>query len=113
MKDFYDVWFLSRNYAFDGVTLALALKRTFEKRGTAIPLDVPLALTDDFVTPEKLKQWHSFLNRFARYPADISDFASVISQIRPFILPPVKSLTINAPFFHHWSPRAGWQMVQR
>jgi hypothetical protein len=113
MKDFYDVWFLSRNYAFDGVTLALALKRTFEKRGTAIPVDVPLAFTSDFVTPEKLKQWRSFLNRFARYPEDISDFASVILQIRSFILPPIKSLAINTPFLQHWSPLAGWQMVQR
>jgi predicted nucleotidyltransferase component of viral defense system len=37
MKDFYDVWILSRSYAFDDDRLPRAIAATFERRGTAIP----------------------------------------------------------------------------
>jgi hypothetical protein len=50
MKDFYDIWMLSRNYDFDGERLSRAIAATFERRGTAIPEEVPDALTSTFST---------------------------------------------------------------
>lgn len=46
MKDFRDVWVLSREHSFDGVTLSVAISATFRRRGTSLPDGVPLALTD-------------------------------------------------------------------
>lgn len=46
MKDFYDVWHLSRHDAFDGPTLTGAVRATFERRGTPLPGGAPLVLTD-------------------------------------------------------------------
>lgn len=43
MKDFYDVWILSRSYAFEDDRLPRAIAATFERRGTAIPLEAPMA----------------------------------------------------------------------
>ncbi len=40
MNDFFDLWYLSSNYDFDGETLAAAIAATFEARGTAIPAEV-------------------------------------------------------------------------
>ena len=37
MKDFFDVWTISQEFAFDGPTLSKAMKATFETRGTAVP----------------------------------------------------------------------------
>jgi len=37
MKDFYDIWALARGFAFEGAVLAQAIRRTFERRGTAVP----------------------------------------------------------------------------
>ena len=37
MKDFYDIWFLSRKFSFEGVTLAEAVRLTFQHRGTKFP----------------------------------------------------------------------------
>lgn len=42
MKDFYDVWLLARQFAFDGVVLAKAVASTFAHRETIIDV-VPIA----------------------------------------------------------------------
>lgn len=34
MKNFYDLWFLSRRYSFTYATLKEAITRTFSRRGT-------------------------------------------------------------------------------
>lgn len=38
MKDFYDLLAMSRLFAFNGATLSAAIRATFERRGTTIPL---------------------------------------------------------------------------
>ncbi|HEY5704870.1 MAG TPA: nucleotidyl transferase AbiEii/AbiGii toxin family protein [Terrimicrobiaceae bacterium] len=37
MKDFYDLWFLSRTFEFDGPTLVGAIRATFNRRKTPLP----------------------------------------------------------------------------
>lgn len=39
MKDFYDIWLLSRQFDFNGPALAEAIRLTFERRGTALPME--------------------------------------------------------------------------
>lgn len=46
MKDFYDIWLLARNHPFDGSVLSQAIQVTFTKRQTALPVELPTALTD-------------------------------------------------------------------
>lgn len=48
MKDFYDLWFLSQKFEFEGEALSLAIKATFERRQTSVPHVPPLALTPEF-----------------------------------------------------------------
>ena len=38
MKDFYDIWLLARQFEFSGTDLAVAIARTFAKRGTALDM---------------------------------------------------------------------------
>lgn len=42
MKDFFDVWLLSRQFNFDGAKLAKAINMTFDTRGTALPTEADL-----------------------------------------------------------------------
>ena len=37
MKDFFDLWAISRTFAFEGTVLVQAIKATFERRTTALP----------------------------------------------------------------------------
>ena len=47
MKDFYDLWLVSRQFEFDGTALVVAVTRTFANRGTDVDPH-PFALTPAF-----------------------------------------------------------------
>lgn len=52
MKDFYDIWMLSRTFDFKGETLAEAVEKTFENRNTPITID-PTAFDPSFAKDGK------------------------------------------------------------
>jgi hypothetical protein len=61
MKDFYDIWMLSKTFAFAGDRLARAVAATFGRRRTEIPIEAPDALTPEFANdPLKQRQWVAF-----------------------------------------------------
>jgi predicted nucleotidyltransferase component of viral defense system len=58
MKDFYDIWILSKSYTFDDDRLPRAIAATFARRKTAVPTEIPDALTAAFASdPNKQQQW--------------------------------------------------------
>jgi hypothetical protein len=64
MRDFYDTWVLLQQFELNDQVLAQAIRATFERRGTRIPSNVPLGLTDEFAgDPDKQRQWSAFLRR--------------------------------------------------
>lgn len=98
MKDFYDVWVLSERFAFDGTTLAEAMRRTFERRRTPIPSAVPLALSDEFATDgTKQRQWRAF-TRKGRLGVSNLELSEVVRRIRPYLMAPAKSLAEGRAF---------------
>ena len=69
MKDLYDIWVLSRSYEFAGDSLARAIRATFARRKTEIPVDVPDALTAAFANdPAKQRQWTAFVEGIEAQP---------------------------------------------
>lgn len=85
MKDFYDIWILSRSFDFSDDRLARAITATFERRETPIPTEVPDALTDAFAKDEqKQRQWHVFVEGVAH---DAGDLRDVIAEISTFLMP--------------------------
>jgi predicted nucleotidyltransferase component of viral defense system len=71
MKDFYDIWFMANTWAFEMATLRNSILASFERRGLAIPQDVPFALTEEFLgDPQKKQQWNAFVSRL--YPGSDS-----------------------------------------
>ncbi len=55
MKDFYDIWLLSRQFDFDGTQLAEAIRLTFKQRGTSLPDKID-AFQESFITAKQV-QW--------------------------------------------------------
>lgn len=89
MKDFYDVWLLSKSFPFDDDRLARAIAATFERRETAIPAELPDALTSEFAEDEqKQRQWNAFLENAALDPGSLDD---VVASISGFIMPHARS----------------------
>jgi hypothetical protein len=87
MKDFYDIWLLSKLFSFDGNVLQKAMKNTFERRGTIYPTSLPIAFTSDFYdNPQKLIQWEAFVKK-SKLKISVSSLASVIAEISDFLTP--------------------------
>jgi hypothetical protein len=85
MKDFYDVWILSRSYEFDDDRLPRAIAATFERRGTAIPLEAPVALTQAFaLDSSKQQQWAAFVRDLA---IGIPALETVVTDLAVFLMP--------------------------
>jgi hypothetical protein len=107
MKDFFDLWLMSREFDFDGVTLAEAISKTFSTRGTKIPAE-PLALTDAFAQDAtKAAQWRGFLrrNRLSEAPKDL---AEVIMSIGAFLKPILEHLAAGHVFKSIWKAPGPW-----
>lgn len=104
MKDFYDLWLISQTFSFTSAGLWEAIKRTFERRRTEVPADVPTGLSDGFAR-EKDRQWRAFLGR-ERMAAAPVDFNKVTDDLRAFLLSP---LVQNGRAAYAWSPGGPWR----
>ncbi|MCL2207057.1 MAG: nucleotidyl transferase AbiEii/AbiGii toxin family protein [Fibromonadales bacterium] len=90
MKDFYDIWLLSKLFPFKGDVLQKALKNTFKRRGTAFQKSMPLTFTSDFYdNSQKLTQWKAFVNK-AKLKVSAGNLASVITEISAFLTPVIQ-----------------------
>jgi hypothetical protein len=79
MKDFYDIWILSRTLTFSGPTLSQAIRSTFNRRQTDVPVAPPPALTAEFYSgPTHVQQWAAFVRRIGE-PALANEFSQVVS----------------------------------
>jgi predicted nucleotidyltransferase component of viral defense system len=109
MKDFYDLWVIASDFEFDGALLGQAIKATFERRGTALPTGVPLALSDEFSEDTgKKTQWSAFLRRLGR-DAGSTSLAEVTKVLREFLMPPVSVAALDETFDKSWPPAGPWQ----
>lgn len=109
MKDFYDLWYLSRAYEFDGPPLGAALRATFTRRETDYPAEgLPSALTDTFARDvRKQQQWRAFLGK-AALRKGVAELEPVLQQVRAFLQPPLQALAEGTFFRFYWSPDTGW-----
>ena len=111
MKDFYDLLAMSRLFAFEGATLAAAIRATFARRVTAVPWEYPPSLTDAFSgDPRKVEQWRSFL---AREPLliDEPDLPTVLREIGDFIMPAAYAAIDDRRMPGRWTTDGGWSPV--
>jgi predicted nucleotidyltransferase component of viral defense system len=85
LKDYFDLSVLLDRETLDTEVLAQATKATFERRGTSLPGDVPIGLTDEFAhDPSRQALWKAFLtkNDIAQEP-----LAGVVNRLRLALKP--------------------------
>jgi hypothetical protein len=108
MKDFYDVWMMSRELQFDGRTLARAIQATFRRRRSELPYTAPTAFAEEFAgNPDKGVQWNAFLSR-NRLDADGMGLVHVIQEIRVFLMPPMLAAANAQEFEQAWPMGGPW-----
>ncbi len=103
MKDFYDVYSLSRIFDIDGSVLQKAINATFTRRKTGFSKSPPLALTDEFAFDnDKIKQWQQFTRRNSLPNAPVS-LAAVIDELKDLLLPVFTAINENVDFSYTWN----------
>ena len=106
MKDFYDIYELSRSRDFEGASLMEAISQTFRHRNSEFIAN-PMIFTNKFpLLPNKQVQWQAFQSRtgIANVPSDFSD---VITAITKFLLPVYNSLINKKIFIQYWKSNSG------
>jgi predicted nucleotidyltransferase component of viral defense system len=84
MKDFYDIWILTKTFDFARDRLSRAITATFVRRQTAIPINLPDALTAAFAAdPLKQRQWAAFAADLDDAPEQLS---IVIDDLAAFLM---------------------------
>lgn len=107
MKDFYDLWILSRHIEFDGRLLSQAIYATFERRRTSLPLELPVAFREEFCEDsEKRAQWQGFTRKSQLQ--NIPELFEVVRDIRNFLWPLTEALRDDNSFVMSWIPGKGW-----
>ena len=87
MKNFFDIWLLSRLFSFEGDVLLSALENTFNRRRTQFPAATPFAFTPAFYEdPQKTVQWTAFVKK-SKPDIPVGDLSAVIAEISVFLTP--------------------------
>lgn len=108
MKDFYDLWYLSQNFTFQGDLFCQAIIATFDRRRTPIPISIPLALSSEFANDEtKQQQWLAFVRK-GKLSEDNLVLPQIVSLLQDFLVPPTTAIVQQVKFNLFWSPGQGW-----
>lgn len=85
IKDYYDLWMLSKDDSIDLKVVAKAVGRTFKRRMTPIPQDTPDGLRDEFATSKvKIQQWNAFVRK-NRILVDGMAFLTIVHVLRSYL----------------------------
>ena len=86
MKDYFDLWLLTRQPELSREVLVEAIKRTFANRGMELDLE-PVGLSSAFGNdPAKQMQWSAFVKR-ARLTEAPAKLSEVVEELRLFFAP--------------------------
>jgi predicted nucleotidyltransferase component of viral defense system len=104
MKDFYDIYYLSKTFDFDGLRLQTAIWETIQNRGTAYEQDSfnrVLALAED---ADMQNKWRYFLKTLGN--SDVA-FEHIVTDIGTFLSPIWTCIVEETEWMQHWDSSAG------
>lgn len=107
MKDFYDIYLLSRECDFDGPILVQAIKATFRNRKTELPLGLPLPLTDGFASL-KQSNWQQFMRGVIQGDIAPTNFSDILDALRKFLIAPLDASVQGEQFLFQWKAGHSW-----
>jgi predicted nucleotidyltransferase component of viral defense system len=108
MKDFYDIWMLSRAHSFHGLSLQEAITATCRRRKTALSSKTEVFAKEFAGLAGKQTQWAAFLKK-ANFSDIPEDFSTIMEKIRTFLHPVINTIEKDARFNKYWPPGGPWQ----
>ena len=110
MKDFYDIYYLSRTFDFDGAKLQSAIFETLKRRGTPYDRDSfkrVVSLADD---EDMQKRWKYFLKTIKD---NTLEFPFVIAEIQTFLEPVFDAIVNENEWQKQWKVDLNWIQNER
>lgn len=108
VKDFFDIWDLSRTFSFNGPVLLESITSTFTRRSTQIPDDLESlfeAYADDSA---RQTQWSAFTRD--KLPSESPErFSEIVQAVAAFAAPVLTAFSSGARFEMTWDPATGWK----
>jgi hypothetical protein len=108
MKDFHDIWMLSRSFDFQGAVLAEAIAKTFANRNTEVPADAAAFAPSFAEEREKVAQWRGFIRKSGLSGAPDS-FTDAVAAIRDFLEPVATAISQQRKFHGTWKAPGPWR----
>jgi hypothetical protein len=91
LKDYLDLSVLLEREALDPATLATAIATTFTRRGTTLPTELPIGLSDEFANDQSRQAlWAAFLKKNALPAAPLT---RVVAMLRATLQPALQRAT--------------------
>jgi hypothetical protein len=110
LKDYYDLALLPRTLAFDGQILVESIQRTFARRSTPVPKELPVGLTDAFARePLNAGRWKAFLEKGGMLKTVNLDLLQIVGESRSFARPVLEAARAARPFGALWLPGGPWR----
>ncbi|MFI3170182.1 MAG: nucleotidyl transferase AbiEii/AbiGii toxin family protein [Faecalibacterium sp.] len=107
MKDYYDLYYLSQQFDFDGDILTQALRKTFENREHHFTQDQFEQIMHCNTDEGMQKKWVAFQKKL---DAETEDFATVLHTIHHFLAEPFSAVMQEATFAKQWvADTSNWQ----
>jgi hypothetical protein len=105
LKDYYDIWLLSRQWTFEITALATAIEATFKVRST----DIPMALTG--LSPEYVRLHEAMWATYLKKNGLIADgLDAVTDRLAAFVLPCLQEARSSGLGGVRWNPElARWE----
>lgn len=100
MKDYYDIYYISNKFDFDGKVLTEALKKTFANREhsfTVEQFEQVIGFADDDAMQKK---WKAFVRKI---DAQTDDYSTVLNTIKAFLAEPFIAAVENKNFTAKWT----------
>lgn len=107
MKDFYDIWLLSRKNAFEMESLLSACNATFEQRKTPCSADNPLFGAEMRSNEMKQRQWSAFLKK-SKIIGCPEAFSALLDELFIFLLPLCQAMNEASTPKGKWVPGEKW-----
>lgn len=103
MKDYYDIYYLSNKFNFNGTVLTAALNKTFSNREHFFSLNQFNQIREYASDESMQRKWQSFIRKI-----EINlDFDSVLQTIIIFLSGPIKAVFEDAEYDKEWKAHSG------
>lgn len=100
MKDYYDIYYLSNKFDFDGASLTKALKKTFENRNRNFTIEQFDQMLEFDSDDAMQKKWKAFIKKIN---TKTDDFNTVLKTMKAFLKEPFIVTAENTDYTKHWS----------